>query len=425
MLELRIVRKPAERILAVHLGTPLEKFLGPETERFVMASAVTTLPTNSAIGSLARSGCAKRGRMMKGWEDFMRLIKPGKIALNFKEAKKAETDRPQKERDIWDDYAPLKQTSKKREYEMGSGNRMVPKNTPKAEKPAVDGAETDGTAEEGRQERHHARHDYETIEERLGFTFKDRSLLGRALTHRSALGIKERADYERLEFLGDAVLDLSIAHLLSDLHPEAREGELSKMRAALVNTQALAQIAKTLEFGPFIKLGRGELSSGGFERPSILADVVEAVIGAVYRDSTYEEALKLIERVFGTALEQVTPFDPKTELQEALHAAGSEAPQYLLELVEGPEHAPTFVTVVVVDNEVVGRGRGPTKKAAQQAAAAQALERLASDVPPAELMIGQSQLLDAGLMRKPDAPQGISLGRPMIDEEPSAVEAEA
>jgi len=353
----------------------------------------------------------------------MRLIKPGKIALNFKEAKKPDGDRPQKERDIWDDYAPLKQGSKKREYEMGSGNRMVPKSTPKAEKPAVDGA--DHEAEDGKHERHHARNDYETIEERLGFNFKDRSLLGRALTHRSALGIKERADYERLEFLGDAVLDLSIAHLLSDLHPEAREGELSKMRAALVNTQALAQIAKTLEFGPFIKLGRGELSSGGFERPSILADVVEAVIGAVYRDSSYEEALKLIERVFGTALEQVTPFDPKTELQEALHAAGSEAPQYLLELVEGPEHAPTFVTVVVVDNEIVGRGRGPTKKAAQQAAAAQALERLASDVPPIELLAGQSQLLDAGLMRKPEAPQGISLGRPMMDDDAAAAEAEA
>ncbi len=344
----------------------------------------------------------------------MRLIKPGKIALNFKEAKKAETEKPQKERAIWDDYAPIKQTTKKREYELGSGNRMVPKSAPKNERAPGETPEGEVSPEEAaRQERHQPRMDYEVIEEKLGFSFKDRSLLGRALTHRSALGLKERADYERLEFLGDAVLDLSIAHLLSDLHPEAREGELSKMRAALVNTQALAQIAKNLDFGPFIKLGRGELSSGGFERPSILADVVEAVIGAVYRDSTYEEALKLIERIFGTALEQVTPFDPKTELQEALHAAGSEAPQYLLELVEGPEHAPTFVTVVVVDGEVVGRGKGPTKKAAQQSAAAQALDRLASDVPALELVPGQTGIIAACLMRKPEPQQGISLARPI------------
>lgn len=341
----------------------------------------------------------------------MRLIKPGKIALNLKDARKPENDRPQKERDIWDDYAPIKQASKKREYELGSGNRMVLKAQPKSEKNGANG-ELNGelSAEESaRQERHQPRSDYEAIEEKLGFSFQDRSLLARALTHRSALGLKERADYERLEFLGDAVLDLSIAHLLSDLHPDAREGELSKMRAALVNTQALAQIAKNLDFGPFIKLGRGELSSGGFERPSILADVVEAVIGAVYRDSTYEQALQLIERIFGSALEQVTPFDPKTELQEALHAAGSEAPQYLLELVEGPEHAPTFVTVVVVDNEVAGRGKGPTKKAAQQAAAAQALERLASDVPEFELLDGQNQLISAALMRKPEQQQAVTL----------------
>jgi ribonuclease-3 len=334
----------------------------------------------------------------------MRLIKPGKLGLNFREtkgSKGSDAREPAREREIWDDYASLKPANKKREYELGSGNRMVPKASPKHEKTpgAEEGEHESGTENGYRSDRPQPRMDYEVIEERLGFTFKDRSHLARALTHRSALGLKERADYERLEFLGDAVLDLSIAHLLSDLHPDAREGELSKMRAALVNTQALAQIAKSLEFGPFIKLGRGELSSGGAERPSILADVMEAVIGAVYRDSSYDEALKLIEHIFGTALEQVTPFDPKTELQEALHAAGSEPPTYLLELVEGPEHAPTFVTVVVIDGEVVGRGRGPTKKAAQQAAAAQALERLGSDVPAVELSEGQQVLIPAAIMR--------------------------
>ena len=239
---------------------------------------------------------------------------------------------------------------------------------------------------------------YDLLEEKLGFTFKDRSLLLRALTHRSALGIKERADYERLEFLGDAVLDLSVAHMLSDLHPEAREGELSKMRAALVNTHALADVARRLGLGQFIRLGRGEMVSGGAQRPSILADVLEAVIGAMYRDSSYEKAFKLIERIFGSAFKEVTPFDPKTELQEALHAAGCEPPHYLLELVEGPEHAPTFVTVVMVDGEIAGRGRGSTKKAAQQNAAAQALARMSYNAPALKLAPEQKVFIEDALL---------------------------
>lgn len=335
----------------------------------------------------------------------MRVIKPGKIGPVFKESKQGKRlpdgKPPVREREVWDDYSALKPATKRREYELGPGKRMVP--VVQQEK---DSAGENLPAEQAelhaRAERHQPRVDFEVIEEKLGFAFSDRSLLGRALTHRSALGLKERADYERLEFLGDAVLDLSVAHLLSDLHPDAREGELSKMRAALVNTQALAQVARTLGFGPFIRLGRGELSSGGFERPSILADVMEAVIGAVYRDSSYEVAMKMIERIFGDNLKQVTPFDPKTELQEALHAAGSEAPEYLLELVEGPEHAPTFVTVVVIDGEVVGRGRGPTKKTAQQTAAAQALERMSFDVPSIELADGQNVIIpQALLIRQP------------------------
>lgn len=346
----------------------------------------------------------------------MQLVRPGKIKLRLKDSpvvgKKSpapSSSDPSKQRFVWDDYTPQK-TNKKKEYEMGSGNRMIPKAQPlKDEKREGEGAGAEG--EEARSDRHQPRTDFESIEDRLGFQFRDRSLLSRALTHRSALGIKERADYERLEFLGDAVLDLSVAHLLSDLHPDAREGELSKMRAALVNTQALAQVAKGLELGPFIRLGRGELSSGGFERPSILADVMEAVIGAVYRDSSYEEALKLIERIFGETLKQVTPFDPKTELQEVLHAAGSEPPTYLLELVEGPEHAPTFVTVVVVDSEIAGRGRGPTKKAAQQLAAAEALERMLPDVQSFDLPDAQTYFLpDLFLVRRAGELAGGNLG---------------
>jgi ribonuclease-3 len=214
------------------------------------------------------------------------------------------------------------------------------------------------------------------IEERLQWTFTDKSWLERALTHRSVHARGAKNDYERLEFLGDAVFDLAVAHLLLDQHPEAREGELSKMRAALVNTTSLAEIARELGLGKFIRLSRGELASGGADRPSILADVLEAVLGALYREGGYEVARQCVERLLGERLVTVTPRDPKTELQEALHATGSEAPTYRLECVEGPEHAPVFVSLVEVDGQIVGRGRGPTKKASQQAAAEEALLHL-------------------------------------------------
>lgn len=218
---------------------------------------------------------------------------------------------------------------------------------------------------------------YHKIEESLNYQFKNREWLERALTHRSMQFQAGQNDYERLEFLGDAVLDLAVAHLLLDQYPEAREGELSKMRAALVNTSSLASVARQLSLGKYIRLSRGELASGGSDRPSILADVFEAVIGAIYREAGFDIALEKVKLLFQQVLVDVTPRDPKTELQEALHVAGSTAPTYLLECVEGPEHAPTFVSVVQVDGQIVGRGRGTTKKASQQAAAAEALQRLA------------------------------------------------
>jgi ribonuclease-3 len=217
---------------------------------------------------------------------------------------------------------------------------------------------------------------YGEIEERLGYSFSDRSWLELALTHRSMQAKGAKSDYERLEFLGDAVFDLAVAHLLIDRHPDAKEGDLSKMRAALVNTASLADIARNLQLGRYIRLSRGELASGGAERASILADVVEAVLGAVYRDGGYQPAIACIERLLGEQIVTVTPRDPKTELQEALHAAGSEAPVYRLECVEGPEHAPEFISVVEVDGQIVGRGKGPTKKASQQHAAEEALLHL-------------------------------------------------
>ena len=231
------------------------------------------------------------------------------------------------------------------------------------------------------------------VETKIGYRFKNLSLLSMAFTHRSALGYNSHADYERLEFLGDAVLDLVIAHLLCEYHIKAKEGDLSKMRAALVNTQSLANFAKELGFSSYVKLGRNESHNDGANRPSILADVVEAIVGAVFLDGGYSSAFNVAKKMFGTSIEQVVPSDPKTELQEALHVSGSDLPQYLLKCVEGPEHSPNFVTVVLVDGEVVGFGNGATKKASQQEAAAFALARTVTNAVRIPLKKGQKEII--------------------------------
>ncbi len=206
----------------------------------------------------------------------------------------------------------------------------------------------------------------------LGYEFKDKNRPVAALTHRSAQR-GESTDYERLEFLGDAVLDLVVAHLLYELHPAAPEGDLSKMRAALVNSAHLASVAKVLGLGPHIRLSRGEMESGGADRASILADVVEALIGAVYLDGGFPEAYRIARKLFETSASSVEPRDPKTELQEIVQAYGCEGPKYYLDHTEGPEHSPTFVSVVLIDDQIVGRGTGTTKKQSQQEAASEAL----------------------------------------------------
>ena len=222
-------------------------------------------------------------------------------------------------------------------------------------------------------------HNYEELFKQLGYCFKDLPLFQLSMTHRSLQAEGSRMDYERLEFLGDAVLDLAIAQLLLEIHPEAKEGELSKMRAALVNTQTLADVARSLSLSAHVRLSRAEIASGGANRDSTLADVFEALIGAVYKESGFEIALKVVQGVFVDRVKSVHPNDPKTELQECLHQLGAEAPEYLLELVEGPEHAPTFVSLVKVNGELLGKGSGRTKKASQQGAAAEALKNIEQD----------------------------------------------
>ena len=323
--------------------------------------------------------------------------------LNVDKLRKSESSQdtePHKEvaREIWEDYSRFdKRSKRKKEYSKGTGDRMVP--VPRTQKSSTSSnslifaKDTQTVETHNTQDIPKPRDDYEALELRLGVTFSDITLLKRALTHRSALSLHERADYERLEFLGDAVFDLVVAHLLSDAHPNAREGELSKMRAALVNTQALAKVARRLELGPYIRLGRGEYASGGSDRASILADVLEAIVGALYRDRGYDVSLTTVSQIFEDDLSSVTPHDPKTELQEVLHIAGSEPPTYMLELVEGPEHAPVFVTVAMVDGEVGGRGKGMTKKGAQQEAASVALARMRASCREIELLDGQKEFI--------------------------------
>lgn len=224
-----------------------------------------------------------------------------------------------------------------------------------------------------------SREHYPELEGRLRYKFRNIEWLERALTHRSVHSGGATGDYERLEFLGDAVLDLAVAHLLLERHPQMREGDLSKMRAALVNTSSLAEIARSLDIGPFIRLSRGELASNGSSRSSILADVFEAIFGAIYREAGYSAALECATIFFSERVQNVTPIDPKTELQEKLHALSRGAPEYILEGVEGPEHAPTFLSSVRISGSIMGRGSGATKKASQQQAAAEALALLNSE----------------------------------------------
>lgn len=171
-------------------------------------------------------------------------------------------------------------------------------------------------------------------------------------------------------------MDLGIAHILLGLYPDRKEGELSKMRAALVNTESLATIARELEFGSLIKLSPSEENSGGADKNSILADVVEALLGAMYLEAGFNTAFEIIKKIFTEKSETVNPKDPKTELQELLHATHMPPPEYILEKSAGPDHAPLFTTTVAIDGKKYGSGEGTSKKSSQQKAALDTMEKL-------------------------------------------------
>lgn len=218
------------------------------------------------------------------------------------------------------------------------------------------------------------------VASRLGHAFRDASLLDTALTHRSY--VHEHPDLaaahnERLEFLGDAIVGAAAAIVLSDRFPGAREGELTRRRADLVNESALAGIASDLAIGDALRLGRGEERSGGRTKPRLLASALEACIAAIFLDAGIEPAAAIARALLAPRIDALAPGerDFKSRLQERMQGRGEPTPRYELERTEGPEHARTF-HVVVCDGagEPIARGAGRSKLEAEQAAARAALE---------------------------------------------------
>jgi ribonuclease-3 len=217
------------------------------------------------------------------------------------------------------------------------------------------------------------------LEAALGYAFRDASLLEAALAHASWAHERDGSrGNERLEYLGDAVLDLAVAHLLCEAHPDWHEGELTRARAALVNKRALAARARALELGLFVRLGRTEQRSGGARKDSVLANALEAVLGAVYRDGGLGPALALTRRLFGAAIAEPPRRDAKTELQEWAHATFRRTPAYRTVSDSGTEDDEIRFTVEVrIGDRAWGRGVGRSKQSAERAAAREALARRA------------------------------------------------
>ncbi|MCX8073411.1 MAG: ribonuclease III [Candidatus Binatia bacterium] len=217
------------------------------------------------------------------------------------------------------------------------------------------------------------------LEEKLSYQFRDKSLLEAALTHASTMAGPGPRRMEQLEFLGDAVLGLMLGELLLKHHPDASEGQLSQYRAALANTQTLARKARTLGLDRSLRLGVGEERSGGREKARILAATYEAVLGAIYLDGGCEAARACVGRHFENELVHLPSrmeFDAKTALQELCQARYRNVPRYKLVTQGGPDHARWFVVEVLVEGQVYGWGHGKSKRAAEQEAARNALQKL-------------------------------------------------
>lgn len=217
----------------------------------------------------------------------------------------------------------------------------------------------------------------EELEKKIGYEFKNKKLLRQALTHSSFANeqkINKLDDYERLEFLGDAVLELTSSEFLFFGNPEMSEGKLTKLRSSMVCEPALAYCARDLELGKYMLLGRGEEATGGRNRDSITSDAMEAVIGALYLDGGYEAAKRFIHRFVLCDLEnKILFYDSKTVLQEMIQAIPGAEFKYVLTGEVGPDHDKEFLVEAWMNGNCVGNGRGRTKKAAEQQAAYQTI----------------------------------------------------
>jgi len=221
----------------------------------------------------------------------------------------------------------------------------------------------------------------------LGYHFKDIGLLREALRHSSYVNEQHDPslnDNERLEFLGDAVLDLVITHVLMNHFPQTHEGDLSKMRATIVNESQLADVSQRLNLGDYLLLGRGESLAHGQEKRSILADALEAIIAAVYLDGGLEAAFDVIKRQFSQIIPQVeeglAAEDFKSRLQELVQVRFKTMPQYRVVTERGPDHDKTFDVRLSIGTFLTTHGAGKSKKAAEQAAARVALQKLQEEV---------------------------------------------
>jgi ribonuclease-3 len=224
--------------------------------------------------------------------------------------------------------------------------------------------------------------DLKQLEERLGLRFNDYSLLTRAVTHRSYLNENPDGsleDNERLEFLGDAVLDFSVGAYLYHRYPEMKEGELTMLRAALVRTETLAEFARKLSLGDHLRLGYGEAENGGRERPALLCGAFEAIIGAIFLDKGLTSVEMLVHSMIDPALDDIlaeaTHRDAKSGFQIWAQGRYNITPRYKVIAAEGPDHAKIFTVAVMLEDEIWGEGMGRSKQHAAQEAAAAALER--------------------------------------------------
>lgn len=221
------------------------------------------------------------------------------------------------------------------------------------------------------------------LQEKIGYSFVDTDLLVQALTHSSRANEAggEEGDNERLEFLGDAALELFVSMRLFAAFPGLTEGQLSRARANIVNGAALAEVAAGLDLGGLLRLGRGEEGSGGREKPTLLADCFEALCGALFIDAGYDRASEVMERLLTSRFfsgRQLVFQDPRSRLQETLQERGMLFPEYSVVKATGPEHDKTFVVEVTSGGEALGEGQGATKKEAAGRAAEDALQGLGS-----------------------------------------------